>query len=87
MDDNELLSKIKIELGIITDDPEMDDRIKSKMLAVKHFLITGGAPETVGTNNSEVTCIAIGVNDLLDSTSGNIKFSPAFKMMANQICR
>lgn len=87
MNDDELLEKVKIELGILEDDPDINTRIKSKMLAVKHFLIGGGASNNIGAKQNEVTCIAIGVNDLMDSTSGDTKFSPAFHMMANQICR
>ena len=86
MEDNILLEKVKTILGITISDPDMDNNINLNILAVKGFLINAGAKENVGETEVEVSCIAIGVNDLMNQVAGQAKYSPAFKMMANQIC-
>lgn len=87
MEENNLLEKVKSMLGITVSDPDMDKMINFNILAVKEFLIDGGAEGSVGEKEVEVSCIAIGVNDLMNQAGGSTKFSPAFKMLANQICR
>lgn len=76
-------------LSICTEDTEVIRNIKLKIATVKEYLISGGAK---GLNNQEIkenaiACIAIGVNDLLNNKAGDTKFSPAFTMLAMQICR
>ena len=86
MEDSVLLEKVKTMLGITVSDPDMDKNINFNILAVKGFLINAGAKENVGETEVEVSCIAIGVNDLMNQSAGQTKYSAAFKMMANQIC-
>lgn len=86
--DNMLLESVKDYLGITTDDIDVTRNISIKANAVKVYLIKAGA--NIGENNySEevVACIATGVNDLLNNKAGDTKFSPAFNMLAMQICR
>ncbi len=82
-----MLNDVKSYLGITAEDSDLDSSINLKISAVKSYLITGGA--AVKTLESEIgtACIAIGVNDLLNQKAGESKFSPAFKLLANQICR
>lgn len=87
MDENVLLDKVKSMLGITISDPDMDNNIKLNISAVKGFLINAGASLNVGENDVEISCIAIGVNDIMNQTAGEAKYSPAFNLMANQICR
>jgi len=95
MDDVTLLGAVKGQLGITTDDEFVNSNIKLKLLATKAYLIKGGAthmttdPVTLkcNINDLDIACIAIGVNDLLNNKAGETKFSPAFNMLALQICR
>ncbi|MBH1941639.1 hypothetical protein I5677_12120 [Mobilitalea sibirica] len=95
MDDVTLLSKVKEAIGIVTDDPGVNSNIKGKAIAVKNYLIKAGAkhmtPDPVTQKSviteTDIACIAIGVNDLLNNKAGETKFSPAFNIIAMQICR
>jgi hypothetical protein len=88
MDDNTLCSKIKEQLGITTEDVVVSNNIKLKAVAVKKYLIKGGAVHLNSEiNETDLSCIAIGVNDLLNNKAGDTKFSPAFDFFAQQICR
>ena len=86
MTDEELLIEVKRNIGITTDDTDINKSIRNKMLTAKLYLINGGA---VFSELSELAigCISIGVNDLLNNNAGETKFSPAFEMLARQICR
>lgn len=85
-----LLDDIKESLGIITDDSEIDKNLTLKINTVKMYLKKGGAD--IPDNDEEISdtvkgCIAIGVNDLLNNKAGETKFSPAFNILAMQVCR
>lgn len=82
-----VLNDIKSYLGIMAEDADLDSSINLKIIAVKNYLKTGGAVNETLESEIGVACIAIGVNDLLNQKAGESKFSPAFKMLANQICR
>lgn len=83
----ELINNVLISLGYDVNDEDIRQKLGILIEAVKEHLIEGGAPETIGNKKTEITCISIGVNDLLNCTSGEVKFSPAFYIFANQICR
>lgn len=87
--DYKLIESVKLYLGITTDDEEVIKNIALKVNVVKNFLIKGGAKFQVGTeyNDEVIGCIATGVNDLLNNKAGDTRFSPAFTMLAMQICR
>lgn len=87
--DDKLVEDVKIYLGITTDDIEVTQNISLKAKAVKTYLKKGGAKFVEGEEYNEevVACIATGVNDLLNNKAGDTKFSPAFNMLAMQICR
>ena len=88
MSDTELLAKVKEQLGITVSDTVIDSNITLKMKATRQYLTKGGATHLKDNiNDLDIACIAIGVNDLLNGESGEIKFSPAFHMFAQQICR
>lgn len=83
-----LLEDVKASLGITFDDTLINSNLTLKINATKNYLVRGGLkitdeeeldPEIIG-------CIATGVNDLLNSKAGETKFSPAFKMLAMQLC-
>lgn len=83
----DLLQQIKEHLGIITDDETVNASINLKIDAVKGYLESGGANFEKEINAQAINCIAIGVNDLLNNKAGETKFSPAFNILAMQICR
>lgn len=95
MDNVTLVEEVKKALGITTDDELVNANIKIKVIAVKEYLINGGAlhmkDDPVTGKNSitdiDVSCIAMGTNDLLNNKAGETKFSPAFNLIAMQICR
>ena len=85
-----LLDDIKESLGLITNDSEIDKNLILKINTVKMYLKKGGAD--IPNNDEEISdiikgCIAIGVNDLLNNKAGETKFSPAFNILAMQVCR
>lgn len=87
--DDKLVEDVKLYLGITTDDLDVTKNIALKTKAVKSFLAKGGARFTADGQYSEevIGCIATGVNDLLNNKAGDTRFSPAFTMLAMQICR
>lgn len=86
---SDLVDEVKSCLGITTDDVDVTRNISIKANAVKAYLIKGGAKLLINGEYSEevIACIAVGVNDLLNNKAGDTKFSPAFTMLAMQICR
>lgn len=83
----DILDAVKNNLGISVIDEGIDSNITSKINAVKIYLVNGGAEITETPSELEIACISIGVNDLLNNNAGETKFSPAFDMIAKQICR
>ena len=82
-----LVEDVKGYLGITTNDEDVTRNILIKANAVKNYLIKAGAK--IDENNYDeaiIACIATGVNDLLNNKAGDTKFSPAFNMLAMQIC-
>ena len=85
--DDEVLKFVLEDLGITTEDEAVIGNIKGKIRAVKQFLINGGLKIKDDNKEEVYACISIGVNDLLNNKSGETKFSPAFNMLAMQVCR
>ena len=85
--EEEILTFVLADLGITTEDEEVIRNIKGKIRAVKQYLINGGLQIKEDSKEEVFACISIGVNDLLNNKSVDTKFSPAFKMLAMQICR
>jgi len=86
----ELLANVKSHLGITEDDEDINKNIKLKTMATIGYLVDGGAIIDIDKVNEIsdkiVVCIAVGVNDLLNNTPGETKFSPAFDILSRQIC-
>ncbi len=85
--DEDILFFVLTDLGISAYDDEVIRNIRGKVKAVKQFLINGGAKIEENITEDILSCISIGVNDLLNNKAGETKFSPAFNMMAMQVCR
>lgn len=86
---DKLVDNVKIYLGISTEDADVNSNLTLKVNAVKNYLIKSGYKEPLDKVYSDevIGCIATGVNDLLNNKAGDTKFSPAFTMLAMQICR
>lgn len=74
--DDEFFLKVKANLGIVTDDEDINISIRLRLNTIVGYLINGGASETSIISDSGIGCIAIGVNDLLSNEAGGVKFSP-----------
>jgi hypothetical protein len=76
MTDEELLSKVKAGLGIgpAFHDPNLS--IKTK--AVKQYMLHAGVSEAQLYSELGIATLTVGVNDLWNITSGEVKFSEAF---------
>ena len=83
MSDAELLAKVKSGLGLFGE--YTDDTISLKMLAVKQYMVNAGVTtEQVETELGIVT-LTVGVNDLWNLTSGEVKLSFAFDILMTQL--
>lgn len=84
MTEREFLEEIKSAAGIITDDPDINNQLRIKSLAVMHYINNGGGNITLeNATEYEIQAIALGVNDLLNQNGS--EFSKGFKAMAAQI--
>lgn len=66
-------------------DPDLEKIIDQKILIVKAFLKGAGVKEEAFTTDDVIGVITIGVTDLWDLRSGEIKFSPVFNTLAIQL--
>lgn len=83
MTEYELLTKVKNGLAITGD--YQNDALKIYIEEVKQFLIDSGVKQSVVESSKAVGCILIGVNDLWNYSSGDIKFSDYFYKRALQL--
>lgn len=83
MTDAELLSQVKIRLGITG--TYHDDLLTGYITDVKLFLTDAGVPASVLTSNASVGVIARGVSDSWNFGSGDGKFSQMFYQRAEQL--
>jgi len=83
MTDTELLEKVKAGLGLSGE--HTDTSISIKMLAVKGYMINAGVSVEQVETDLGVACLTVGVNDIWDLTSGEVKFSPAFDIILWQL--
>lgn len=87
MTESEVLGKVKQYIGAIIEDEAVNAQIMLKLNAVIQYLNDGGAVIAFESiTDKQICCVAMGVNDLLNSGSGATSFSPAFDIIAKQIC-
>lgn len=72
----ERLAKVKTALGISGD--FQDDTLMIYIEEVIEELIDGGVARSVAESNVAAGCIALGVNDLWNYSSGGVKHSDYF---------
>ncbi len=85
MADAELLTKIKIGLGITG--TFHDDALKLYIDESKFFMADAGVPESVIESDAAIGCIMRGVADLWNYGAGNAKLSDYFRMRVLQLRR
>lgn len=76
MTDDELLEKVKI--GLSVDGTDNDDNLRIKTIAVKQYMLNAGITQTQIETELGMMTLTIGVNDIWNLSSGDIKFSDAF---------
>ena len=77
------LAKVKAALGITHD--FQDETISFYIDEVLAELIDAGVENEIAESAAAVGCIAIGVNDLWNFSSGSVKHSPAFNVRLIQL--
>jgi len=80
---SELLEKVKQGLSIV--DTFNDAQLTIKVMAVKQYCINGGVSETVLDTELGYALITLGVTDIWNLASGEVKFSGAFNMILTQL--
>lgn len=80
-----LLDECKKGLNIAVENTDLDSILNQKITAVKTFLKNGGVSEETLILEDAVGVIVIGVTDLWELKAGEVKFSPAFFMLATQL--
>lgn len=85
MDKDKILKDCKIGLNIPVESTEMDPILNQKLLAVTLFMKNAGVSDESMENDLAAGVIVMGVTDLWELKSGQVKFSPAFFTLVNQL--
>ena len=85
MINDELLIECKKGLNIPISSTAFDDVLTQKLIVVRSFLSGAGVSDTSLGTDLAIGVIVIGVTDLWNLTSGEIKFSPAFYVLLTQL--
>lgn len=83
MTQEELLTAVKAGLSVSGN--YNDTVLTQKILAVTSYMTNAGITETNLYSDLGVACICVGVTDLWNLSSGEIKFSPVFGMLVEQL--
>lgn len=83
MTDAELLAKVKPGLGL--SGTYTDETITIKMLAVKQYMLNAGVTLEQVETELGIAALTVGVSDLWNLTSGEVKFSLAFDILMTQL--
>lgn len=78
MSDEELLEKVKI--GLSVGGSFNDDTLIIKTMAVKQYMLNAGITEEVLETDLGIATLTVGVMDLWNLNSGEVKFSYAFDL-------
>ena len=85
MTDAELLIECKKGLNIQVESTAFDGVLTQKLLAVKSFMTGAGVSSEMMADDLAVGAIVMGVADLWNMESGEIKFSPVFLSSVTQL--
>ena len=78
------LAKVKTALGLNGSDYQ-DETLSLYIGEVLEFMIDAGVQQAVAESEAAVGCIAIGVNDLWNYSSGGVRFSDYFQSRVVQL--
>jgi hypothetical protein len=85
MTNEELLTECKKGLNISLTTSAFDGVLTQKILAVKAFMKNAGVDDSNITSELGVGVIVMGVGDLWELKSGEVKFSSAFTTLLTQL--
>jgi hypothetical protein len=85
MTDAELLIECKKGLDIPVTSTAFDGNLSTKLLAVKGYMQGAGVSDTLLGSDLAVSVIIVGVGDLWNFGSGEVKFSPIFHTLLTQL--
>ena len=80
----ERLAKVKTALGMNGSNYQ-DETLSLYISEVLEFMIDAGVQQAVAESAAAVGCIAVGVNDLWNYSSGGVRFSEYFKSRVVQL--
>ena len=80
-----LVAEVKKGLGIPLAVTAHDDTLNIKVRAVKSYLTGAGVSEAMLADDLGIAAVVVGTNDLWNLAPGEIKFSPAFVWMVEQL--
>lgn len=83
MTDAELLEKVKDGLNV--SGIYNNNVLLPKVLAVKGYMLNAGITLEQIESDLGIVCLTIGVNDIWNLSSGEVKFSFAFDMIVTQL--
>jgi hypothetical protein len=81
----DLLVECKKGLNISLDNTAVDGLLNQKITAVKTFMQSAGVKAETLDSDAAVGAIVVGVTDLWELKSGEIKFSPVFYTLTTQL--
>lgn len=85
MTNQELLAECKKGLNMPTGATNFDGTLTQKILAVKSYIKGAGVSDEMLDDDLAVGIIVMGVSDLWNLTSGDIKFSMVFNTLLTQL--
>ncbi|WP_274363718.1 hypothetical protein [Paenibacillus thermotolerans] len=85
MTEEELIAECKAGLDISEGSTAFDKIIKQKLRAVIGFMKSAGVSDAKMNTDLAVGVMVMGVADLWNNASGEIKFSPAFHTLLTQL--
>jgi hypothetical protein len=80
----ERLAKVKTALGMNGSNYQ-DETLSLYIGEVVDFMVGAGVQQAVAESDAAVGCIAVGVNDLWNYSSGGVRFSEYFKSRVVQL--
>lgn len=85
MTNEQLLEECKKGLNISIENTAMDPNLNQKIKTVKMFMSNAGVSTENMNSDLAVGVIVMGVTDLWELKSGEVKFSPAFFTLVTQL--
>jgi hypothetical protein len=85
VDTGDLLNECKTGLGISLDSTAFNSLLSQKIGAVKSFMKNAGVSDAKMDDDLAIGVIVMGVSDLWQTQGGEVRFSPAFNTLLNQL--